>query len=253
MSGAKKKKVKAGSELQGLAERLALAQNTAAADDDARTETLSAQVYRVVREALLSGILAPGDLLSSRIVAEALGTSPMPVREALGRLMIERALESTPNRAFRVPYIDLAQFRQLLLMRLRLETLAGEHAATRLTPSGLATLARLMEQLAQTNGTALDYLPAHRAFHFEIYRHADMPLVYSSIETLWLRMGPLMNAASGFSDLGEEFQHHRELYRALERADSLATSAAVQNDLMSAGRRVTEYLQLQEASGDRFP
>lgn len=246
------KKQKIGADLESVAARLARVTDVSAdLYPETRPSTLNAQVYRTVREALLSGVLAPGDLLSSRVVASALGTSPMPVREALGRLMIEGALESMPNRAFRVPYIDLHQFRQLLLMRLRLETLATEHAATRIAPDRIPSLGRYLEQLKTSYmENALHYLTAHRRFHFAIYMQADMPLVYSTIETLWLRMGPLMNSASANSNFEEELYHHRELFRAIERSDSLAASAAVQNDLVSAGRLTTEFLQRSEAAAD---
>lgn len=243
------KKQKIGTDLESVAARLAnVTDVNADLYPEIRASTLNAQVYRTVREALLSGVLAPGDLLSSRVVATALGTSPMPVREALGRLMIEGALESTPNRAFRVPSIDLNQFRQVLLMRLRLETLASEHAATRIAPDKITRLGRYLEQLRTSfTHSAQEYLTAHRRFHFAIYMQADMPLVYATIETLWLRMGPLMNASSANSDFEEEHHHHQELFRAIERSDSLAASAAVQNDLVAAGRRTTAYLQISEA------
>jgi len=66
-------------------------------------QTLGDRTYAQLSELLVSGRLAPGDRLSLRGAAEALGVSMMPVREAVSRLVADGALEVTPNRAVRVP------------------------------------------------------------------------------------------------------------------------------------------------------
>src|SRR5262245_18205620 len=75
-------------------------------------ETLGERVTGELRELLISGRLAPGEKLSLRRVAEALGVSMMPVREAVSRLAADKALEVLPGRAVRVPMLTLAQFRE---------------------------------------------------------------------------------------------------------------------------------------------
>ena len=89
---------------RSVADRLrSVLQQQPSAEASQNAPTLYAQVYSAVREALLSGLLAPGELLSLRVVAAALGISPMPVREALGRLMIEGALECIAQSSFSGP------------------------------------------------------------------------------------------------------------------------------------------------------
>src|SRR5579864_1017285 len=65
--------------------------------------TLQDNVYEYVRESLMGGQYAPGDRLTAREVASALGTSVMPVREAFRRLTSEGALEPQSTGATRVP------------------------------------------------------------------------------------------------------------------------------------------------------
>lgn len=239
---------------RSVADRLrSVLQQQPSADAAQNAPTLYAQVYSTVREALLSGLLAPGELLSLRVVAAALGISPMPVREALGRLMIEGALESLPNRAFRVPFVTAKQFRELLLMRIRLETLACEHASVRASAHELLSLRRHFEELttaASTKSDVAHYLSAHRRFHFEIYKLADMPKLYTAIETLWLRMGPLFNEASVTFDYNEERRYHAELLRALELSDPKAAAAAIENDLTFAGQRTMQLLEDRERDAE---
>lgn len=211
--------------------------------------TLHSQVYQTIREALLLGILGPGETLSIRVLAASFGISPMPVREALGRLVIDGALESLPNRAFRVPVTTINQFRELLLMRLRLETLAGEHAAIRAQPIQVRHLGNCYRELAaseQNLETLSNYLAAHRRFHFEIYKIAEMPRLYNAIETLWLRVGPLFNGVSRVFDFRDEHEYHATVFRSMELCDPKAVATAIENDLASAGRRTMQLLEENE-------
>lgn len=66
-------------------------------------ETMAGRVYAQLREAIMTGRFAPGQALSLRGVAEAVGSSTMPVRAALTRLQAEGALIDGPGRALMVP------------------------------------------------------------------------------------------------------------------------------------------------------
>src|SRR5215510_3434354 len=93
--------------------------------------------YRQLSDLLASGALAPGEKISLRAAAEALGMSMMPVREAVSRLVADRALEVTPNRAVRVPLMTKAQFLDLTWTRVTIEGIAAAEAATRRTRAEL--------------------------------------------------------------------------------------------------------------------
>ena len=89
-------------------------------------DTLQEQVYVRLQEALISGHFVPGQAITLRAAAEALGTSPMPVRDALRRLEIEHALVPRSNRTLGVPremtYASLTELREV---RMALEGLRG--------------------------------------------------------------------------------------------------------------------------------
>ena len=80
-------------------------------------QTLGERAYARLADLLMSGRLAPGEKLSLRAAADVLGVSIMPVREAVSRLVADKALEVTPNRAVRVPLMSAAQFRDLTKVR----------------------------------------------------------------------------------------------------------------------------------------
>src|SRR3982075_2356471 len=103
-------------------------------------ETVQERVYGVLRDRLMRGGFEPGQKLKIAELASALGTSAMPIREALNRLAAERAIESMPNRSVRVPSLSKESLRDLMEARCANEGLAVERAAANMDPDTLATL-----------------------------------------------------------------------------------------------------------------
>jgi DNA-binding GntR family transcriptional regulator len=91
--------------------------------------TLADAVYDHLRDRLVAGRLAPGERLSLREISAFVGVSVMPVREAVNRLVAERALEVTANRVLRVPLASPEQIRDLADIRATVEGYAAERAA----------------------------------------------------------------------------------------------------------------------------
>jgi len=87
-------------------------------------DNLQEQLYQNLRQALLSGRFQPGERLKIRDLADEWGTSPMPVRAALQRLVAEGALEGEPQRSLRVPVMTRERYLQILQVRQSLEGLA---------------------------------------------------------------------------------------------------------------------------------
>src|SRR3979409_1951640 len=74
-----------------------------ASDHESSAETLAQRAHRELRAALMRGDFLPGTALTLRGLAERLGTSIMPVREAVSRLAADEGLELQPNPAIVVP------------------------------------------------------------------------------------------------------------------------------------------------------
>ncbi|WP_163521163.1 GntR family transcriptional regulator, partial [Klebsiella michiganensis] len=83
-------------------------------------------------------------------LADALGVSPMPVRDAVRRLIAERALEALPNRTIAVPNLDAERIGEIYKMRISLEGLAAEEAAAKINAKTLGELRLLQDQMEQT-------------------------------------------------------------------------------------------------------
>ena len=104
--------------------------------------TLQERVYQSLRLALLKGQFLPGQQVSIRSLAQALGTSAMPVREAVTRLVSERAFEQASDRLLRVPPYAAADHEDTIRIRIQLEGYAAEKASMSIEPSLIDALHR---------------------------------------------------------------------------------------------------------------
>lgn len=207
-----------------------------------RRETLGANVLAQIKELLLTGQLMPGEQLSLRSTAEALGVSVMPVREAVYQLVGDQALEVAPNRSVRVPRLSGEQFREITRIRLQMEGFAAAEAATHANATLIAELealnAHLAAAMAEPGADNADVVALNKAFHFSVYAAARMPMLTKMIESLWLRIGPVLNYDLRVGSERTEKQiavgHHAELIRALQTHDAPSAQAALCGDIQSA-------------------
>ena len=113
--------------------------------------TLRERVYRTLKQAILEGRFSPGETLPTRSLAEVLGTSVMPVRDALLRLNAEGGVEVLPNRAARLPVLSRESIAELYEVRLNLEGLAATLAAKRITQDELAAVEQAFAGMMQAS------------------------------------------------------------------------------------------------------
>lgn len=152
-------------------------------------------VYDALEHALRRGEFTPGQSLKIRPLADALGTSQTPVREALSRLVAQKVLEFHPvNRSVLVPRLGADDVREIYAIRQHLERLAMEAVARTITRKDLrrlTTLRKAVEQSARAN-SARRFLHDNEVFLFTIYELAGLPRVLDMIRGLWLQIGPTM-------------------------------------------------------------
>lgn len=209
-----------------------------AASDEACT--VQSNVYDALRGALMRGRFAAGERLRVQAVAERMGVSAMPVREALARLASERALEALPNRSARVPALSLARLDDLARARALVEGEAVALAAPRLVPADLDALAALAARydraLAAGGGAAGpgEAADLNHAFHARLYAAAGSEVLVPIIESLWLQSGPYVRAAAeAYGDGGAlpATHHHHAILAALRAGDAGAARAALVADI----------------------
>ncbi len=206
-------------------------------------------VYNELKQSFMIGEFVPGQRLPLPDLADAFGTSQMPIREATSRLVVARAIEALPRRSLRVPEATTERLDSLLPLRLQLE---GE--ATRLAvKSGLKSLAKELtaindEMYAQVPFEDIkSYLRLNQRFHFASYQECGNADLVDLIELLWMRYGPLMNIVrSGvLSRTGQV--RHAEAIEAIAEGNSKKASAAIQADIREAAGPIRDAISANSA------
>lgn len=213
-------------------------------------------VYREVRRALMAGRFSPGHVITIRGLAAALGTSPMPVREALRRLTAERALAVAPNRSVTVPVITGPKYAEICAVRIALEGLAAERAAANVTAAETDRLAGLCQDVtdAVEAHDAKTYLAKNQEFHLGVYRAAQSALLLDIIEGLWLQVGPTLTYL--FDDLGFALRAagtNTPIVDALRARDGKAARDAVARDISHAAEFLIAHLPATDEAGEDDP
>ena len=205
-------------------------------------QTLGERAYAQLADLLISGRLAPGEKLSLRTAADLLGVSIMPVREAVSRLVADKALEVAANRAVRVPVMSPDQFRDLTKVRIAIEGHAATEAALHRDDGNLAAIASAEAAMrVESEKRAPDLARAvelNKRFHFAVYDAAQSPVLVEIIRALWLKAGPVINLdLRGNPDRlakGDAIRCHADIRRAIATGDIDAARAGIASDITGA-------------------
>jgi DNA-binding GntR family transcriptional regulator len=205
---------------------------------------LHERVYRQIKVALMAGRLSPGEVVTLRGLASELGTSVMPVRDAVRRLASEGALEALPHRAMHVPEVSLKRFAELTEVRAMLEGRAAGLAAERISAEELTRVVEFNDRLTRSiKGRDTETVTTeNQQFHFAIYAASRSEVLVSIIEALWLQAGPCIVHMHRHSlnrsdreDLSEvAIANHAAIVHALHARDPQAAEAAMKKDIFDA-------------------
>ena len=203
-------------------------------------------VYRRLRDHLMRGDYAAGEVLGIQELADAFGTSAMPVREALRRLAAQRALEPMKSRSMRVPVISRARLEDIRRARVLIEGTVTAWAVEHITEEELESLRGLATQIGQSLAdprSVPDGLENNQLFHFTIYRAARSDSMMATIESLWLQSGPYLRATRELmhSDERPSAEFHAAIVQAIARRDAGKARAAMERDICWAFDKLTAH------------
>lgn len=213
-------------------------------------KSLVTHVEDEIRAALIEGRLEPGTRLVTKDLADSLGVSITPVREALVRFAASGVLTAEPAQSFRVPTMTVAQYSEISEIRKSVEGLAAFKAATQITAEEIAQMQTLLKQYIKSR-TAKDQhlaLTLNKEFRFVLYSAARMPTLLGVIEMLWLKAGP------GFNYLYPQVQsapreHHNydDLMHALKQGQAELARTAIEHAIEDGASIVIDALEKREA------
>jgi len=186
-------------------------------------------VFHILRKAILDKKLEPGQRLVERNIAEEMGISRTPVREAIHKLISERLVTHIPRKGVVVSGFTKADILEILLIRTSLEALICSIAALKVTPRELEHLETLSEQISDEHyqGNLKKSNQLNDRFHEIIYKAAESPRLYNFLNTLHEYISKFTEVAySKPGRLEEVREEHQEIIQALRGKDSTGAEAA---------------------------
>jgi len=206
--------------------------------------SLSTQLYQELRQGLMDGYYRPGQRLTIAALAEQYGTSITPVREAIFRLVSEKALEMRAATSIVVPKLTSRDLREIISIRVELEGIAAQRVAEIVTEKQIEDFVSLNESFIQAAATDPELASRiNRDFHFRILTLAGLPYIESICESMWALMGPFLRTFHEeipVRELSGRDHKHFNLIDALKDHDPEAAKLAMQQDVRWSYELVAE-------------
>lgn len=208
-----------------------------------RRRSVEEEVYQRMREAILKGELEGGERLVHEELARRFGTSRIPVRDALKRLVADGLVDADERGVCTVSHCGIDDVEEIYALRVLLESHAVAKAVEQIKDNELAELERLQEDLeaAAARGDDEEYVALNQQFHRQLYDIADQPRLNRMIHGLWQGMPPLTPIA--ITDrLEQSNREHRAIIDALRKRDAEAAAAAMKIHIATAGDALKDYV-----------
>jgi DNA-binding GntR family transcriptional regulator len=185
--------------------------------------TLWQRVYEHLRTAILEGRLEPGTELTEVALAEQLGVSRGPLREAIGRLAAEGLVSVSPRRGAVVRSLSKEEFLQLYQVREALERMAMQLAVLRLTDEEFDGLTALNEEMAaHAAGNKVEaFFEANLAFHARLLEASGNEKLQELYRQLLGQLGRYrLRSLTLRGNLQRSVSEHKTILRAARRGDA---------------------------------
>lgn len=207
--------------------------------------SLSARVHQTLSAWLSGGELEPGQKMTGRVLAEKLGVSQTPIREALLQLVAEHALTMNPNRSITVPVLSRDKFIELRDMRVALEGLAARYAAIQCKTEEIDVIENMHfdMMIAKRNGDFKNTLLLNRKIHFAVCEISRREELFAVIQSLWVRTGPYLNFLYSEKKPVPKTPHpHEKLIQAFRTNNPSMAEEAIAQDIIEGGSEIVSAL-----------
>ena len=195
------------------------------------------EVMEILRESIVSGQLEPGSIHSVATLADEIGISRTPVREALIKLASRGMVRFERNRGVRILEMSGADFEEIFELRRFLEVPAARGAVRRVTPGRVRTLRRIIEAQERAAASADEHelWELDRAFHHSLLEMGGNRRLADYVNHLRdiVAVRSMVSARSASREGGGAVDH-RQILECLERKDADALADAVLGHLDGA-------------------
>ncbi|MDP2063350.1 MAG: GntR family transcriptional regulator [Phaeovulum sp.] len=190
--------------------------------------------YTLILEAIDAGVYRPGDRLVESELADRLGVSRTPVREALQRLETQSML-ARDGRSLIVASLDHNQLAELYVVRAELEGLAARLAARHATPEEIRVLGDMVAEDRAHIGDPVALSRANKRFHRQLHLASHNRYLVAQLDLVHRSMALLATTSLAAEGRGETaLAEHQAIVDAIAAADAEAAQAALRAHISKA-------------------
>jgi len=201
-----------------------------------RKPNLSVQVYQTLKKAIMDNTLKPGEPLLERQLAESLGVSRTPVREAFKLLAMDGLVKLVPNREAEVADISIMDVKEIIQIRSRLETLAARLCTDNATPDDIGRIGDRISAMEESlkNSDYLGYLTNDLGMHSIILACSGNLRLEAILKSLGNQISRLTYLSVGDVEQAKEsLGHHRRIFQAISSKDPEGAEKAMAEHIES--------------------
>jgi DNA-binding GntR family transcriptional regulator len=216
---------------------------------------LADEVYDTLLAQLMSLRIEPGSRVTIDALARELGVSQTPIRDALNRMETDGLVVRVPHAGYRIPpQITRDRFEDMLELRLLLEPAAARHAAERASPTQVARLRQLLEEMAEPvegdGHTAYGAFGLRdAAFHDLVALSAQNAVVREALARLHTHVH-LFRLLYDTQVTSLAMAEHEEVLAAVAARDPDAAAYAMRRHILLSGDRFRWLFEKAEGEGD---
>ena len=199
---------------------------------------LGGQIREFVIDAIMSGELRAGDRVVAKALAERLGVSQAPVREAIRDLVLLGFLDTEPFKGTSVRSFTEKELQEVYTVRAALESLAARLAATRMTEEDVRSLQSTLDRMIQAaqEQDEEEMVRLDNEFHETILQVSDNKLLHQVWQTVQFGYWTIVTARASTYDLEELARRHESLLEALKSGEPQRAMAAMQCHIEDLGK-----------------
>ncbi len=213
------------------------------------TKTLRQKVYDQIRDSIMSAEMEPGETFSLRTLADKLGVSIMPVREALWQFETEKVFIIESNKKMSINTLTAKEIDEIFDLRLYHESILVTESCRNWNKKTLDKLESALKKMQGSNENTKAFLRYNKDFHYAMYNNANRQITLDIVNNLWLRLAPYFGIHSPGARIFTDFTVHVNMFEAYrdKKIDTLVEN--FQSDL----NETREYILSSLSSSKENP
>ncbi|MBN8199850.1 MULTISPECIES: GntR family transcriptional regulator [Bacillaceae] len=204
-------------------------------------DTLHLKVCNVIREAIIRGDFKPGERLKQSDLAEKMGVSRMPVREAFRKLESEGLIKLEPHKGAVVKSISIKDIEEIYALRSELEKMAVYQSVDFLTDEDITQLSSLVAEMEKADD-ADTFVQYNIDFHRLLVKRCNWERLNSFIGTLWNGL-PQQTPHLLTGQIETSNTEHRKILEAVVKKDKETAANIVSEHIYRTGESLIESLK----------